>query len=232
MLNLSVLGKRWCHKGWVQPCLLVFLSIILLFSGLSIRSLWGSEGRWAEVAREMMQSGNYFLPTINGIIYFDKPLLSYWAIILFSIKGVVTEASSRMPSAVSGIGAVLLTFAIGRRLFGSRAGMISAMLLLTSVMFLLWSRTASAEMLNLSMVWLVFWIFLMGNNEMRSLHIISLYIVGAVAAFCKGLVGPAVIFASIGFCGTAELLMGLRGKDFTVNQIGRASCRERVSERV
>jgi 4-amino-4-deoxy-L-arabinose transferase-like glycosyltransferase len=197
--------------------LLILLSGTLLLAGLSIRSLWGSEGRWASVVREMMQSGNYFLPTINGKEYFDKPLLSYWAIVLFSFKGFVTEASARLPSVVSGIGAVLLTFAIGRRLFGSLAGTISAMLLLTSVMFIFWSRTASAEMLNLFVVWLALWIFLSDDYRNRLVPVISLYIVGAIAAFCKGLVGPAVIFISIGFCSTIELFIDMRRKDFAMN---------------
>ena len=201
------------RQKWVLPGLLVFLSGVLFLSGLSIRSLWGSEGRWAEVAREMVRSDNYFLPTINGQVYFDKPLLSYWVILLASFKGVVTEGSSRLPSALSGIGAVLLTFAVGRRLFGSRAGAISGMFLLTSVMYLLWSRTASAELLNLFAVWLALWIFLRNDFTNRSLAVISLYVLGAVAAFCKGLVGPAVIFSSIGFSSANEILADLKGKD-------------------
>ena len=75
----------------------------LFLSGLSLRSLWGSEGRWAVVAREMMQTGNYFLPTINGQVYFDKPLLSYWAIIPFSWFTGVTETSARLPGALAGL---------------------------------------------------------------------------------------------------------------------------------
>jgi 4-amino-4-deoxy-L-arabinose transferase-like glycosyltransferase len=212
-------NKGWQGQNWVLPGLLLLMSAILLLAGLSIRSLWGSEGRWTEVVREMIRSGNYFLPTINGKVYFDKPLLSYWAILPFSSKGIVTEASSRLPSAISGIGAVLLTFAIGRRLFGSRAGAISAMLLLTSVMFILWSRTASAEMLNLFTIWLALWVFLTDDYRNRLAPIASLYILGAIAAFCKGLVGPAVIFTSIGFCSTVELFVDLKGKSLSRNTI-------------
>jgi 4-amino-4-deoxy-L-arabinose transferase-like glycosyltransferase len=219
MFDLNAVDKRWYHQIWVLPCILILLSGIMLLTGLSIRSLWGSEGRWAEVVREMIRSGNYFLPTINGRVYFDKPLLSYWTIVLVSFKGVVTEASSRLPSAVSGVGAVLLTFAIGRRLFGNRAGAISAMLLLTSVMFILWARTASAELLNLFAVWLALWFFLADEYRNRLVFVISLYVLGAVAAFLKGLVGPAVIFASIGFCGTVEFFADMKGRPFTISRL-------------
>ena len=72
-------------------------------------------------------------------------------------------------------------------------------------------------MLNLFVVWLALWIFLSDDYRNRPMPIISLYILGAIAAFCKGLVGPAVIFTSIGFCSTVELFMDLKRKDFAMN---------------
>lgn len=92
------------------------LGSIIIFTGLFIRSLWCSEGRWAVISKEMIESGNFFYPTINGVLYFDKPLLSYWAIIPFSLKSGVTEATSRIPSAIAGFCTVIITFIIGRRL--------------------------------------------------------------------------------------------------------------------
>jgi hypothetical protein len=97
-------GQKWTFADYAALAVLVAAAIILFFPGLSLRSLWGSEGRWAVIAREMMLSGNYFLPTINGIVYFDKPLLSYWAIIPFSLISGVTEASARIPGVLAGIG--------------------------------------------------------------------------------------------------------------------------------
>ena len=48
----------------------------LVFFGLGQKSLSGSEDRWAEIARNMLLHHDWFHPTINGEIYFDKPLLS------------------------------------------------------------------------------------------------------------------------------------------------------------
>lgn len=175
--------------------ILIIIGCVLLFPGLSVRSLWGSEGRWAVVAREMMRSGNYFLPTINGEIYFDKPLFSYWAIIPFALKGGVTEAAARMPGVLAGIMTVVLIFVMGRALFGSAAGFLSGMTLLTSFMFVSWARTASGEMLNLLGIWCMLWIFLSGGHAGRPWHLVMLYCTGALVAFCKGPVGPAVAFA-------------------------------------
>jgi 4-amino-4-deoxy-L-arabinose transferase-like glycosyltransferase len=208
-------SKKWLRQDWLHLGFLFSISIILLLTGLSVRSLWGSEGRWAEIAREMIMSGNYFLPTINGLVYFDKPLLSYWAIIPFAINGIVTETSVRMPGALAGIGAVIITFLIGRRLFGNRIGFVSSLLLLTSAMFILWSRTASAEMLNLFAIWLSFWLFISGANRGSTIYVILLYSICAVASFLKGPVAPAVVFFSIIFYSVLEAVILARKNNFT-----------------
>jgi len=207
--------RKWLRQDWQYLGILVLTSIILLFTGLSVRSLWGSEGRWAETVREMLISGNYFLPAINGQTYFDKPLLSYWAIIPFAINGVVTEVAARTPGVMAGMGTVIITFVIGRRLFGSKTGFISSFLLLTSAMFVLWSRTASAEMLNVFAIWLSFWLFTAGAHHGSPVYVIFLYSICAIASFFKGPVAPAVVFSSITFYSVIEALVQTRKNGFT-----------------
>jgi len=46
--------------------LVLILTAILFFARLGARALWSSEFRWAEIAREMLATHNYFWPTING----------------------------------------------------------------------------------------------------------------------------------------------------------------------
>src|SRR5262249_49762572 len=60
-----------------QALAVLLLAASLFLIKLGDRSLWGSEGRWSEVTREMQLTQNYFWPTINGRVYYDKPLLSY-----------------------------------------------------------------------------------------------------------------------------------------------------------
>jgi len=190
---------KWSKEDWLFLVLLVFSGCTIMFTGLSIRSLWGSEGRWAVIAREMIESGNYFMPTINGMLYFDKPLLSYWAIVPFSLKGGVTELTTRLPSAIAGMCSCIITFFIGRRLFDAKTGFISGMLLLTTVMFLFWSRHASADMLNLLFVWLMFWFFIAGGIEGRFLCLLAIYSIGSIGSFMKGPIGLSVALFSMGF---------------------------------
>jgi len=205
--SLPAAPRPWSRHDWSLLLLLVAAGAALLLSGLSIRSLWGSEGRWAVIVREMLSSGNYFLPTINGEVYFDKPLLSYWIIALFALPGGVTEAVTRLPSALAGIAVVLLTFSTGRRLFSVKTGLLSGALLLTSVMFVLWSRTASAEVLNVLSIWLMLWAFVTGGMDGKLGKLIFLYCLGAASAFLKGPVAPAVGLSVIGFYSLVRFLM-------------------------
>src|SRR5437868_9374032 len=60
--------------------LLLGVSAFLLLFGLGARELWGAETRWANIALQMLQTGDYFDPYLKGMPYYDKPLPSYWLI--------------------------------------------------------------------------------------------------------------------------------------------------------
>jgi 4-amino-4-deoxy-L-arabinose transferase-like glycosyltransferase len=171
--------------------ILVLLSLILLWSGLPVRTLWGPEGRSAVIVKEMMQSGDYFFPTINGSIYFDKPLLGYWVMLPGVLIGGLNEAMLRLPSTIAGLGTILVIFFTGQRLFNKRTGIFAALFLATSPMFLLWARTASADMMNTFIIWMMLWVFLLAR-EGRSRYLFMFYMIGAVGSFFKGPVAPAV----------------------------------------
>src|SRR5437764_1228150 len=75
----------------------------LFFARLGDRGVVSEELRWAEVAREMRQTGDYLRPTINGRPYPDKPDGSYWLIVAAShLTGGVDETAARLPAATAG----------------------------------------------------------------------------------------------------------------------------------
>src|SRR5262245_44110547 len=69
--------KTW-RLGFVA---VLALTGALFFLRLGERALWSEEVRWAEIPREMISSGNFLWPTINGHSYYDKPLGSYWLVL-------------------------------------------------------------------------------------------------------------------------------------------------------
>jgi 4-amino-4-deoxy-L-arabinose transferase-like glycosyltransferase len=98
-------------------------ALLFLFWGLGDRGLWASEGRSAEITREMFLSADFLHPTINGEPYFDKPLLSYWFIAIVSaITGRLDEWTVRLPSAISGLLALWATTYLGRKLWSREVG--------------------------------------------------------------------------------------------------------------
>src|SRR5207237_1916513 len=116
--------------------LLLFVSGGLFLPNLGGPSLWDiDEGNNAEAAREMLESDNWRLPTFNFQLRVDKPALLYWLQIFAYRTFGVGEFGARLPSALAGIAAVLLTYELGRLMFGAATGLLAAVLLASAVMF-------------------------------------------------------------------------------------------------
>ena len=131
---------------------LVFWSLAcgLLFLNLGVKGISGSEARWAAIVREMFQSGNFFQPSINFELYFDKPILSYWFIALCAIfnNGIVNELIARIPSALAALATLWATRAITEHLWGRTAAQTAGWIMLTIYSLAFWGRLAEADMLN------------------------------------------------------------------------------------
>jgi 4-amino-4-deoxy-L-arabinose transferase-like glycosyltransferase len=108
----------------------LMLAAVLFFARLGARALWASEFRWAEIAREMQLSSRYFWPTINGRVYYDKPLGSYWLVLAAArLTGGLDENSARLPCAIAGLLGVWFLMLVGRRLYNDRTALLSGLIL-------------------------------------------------------------------------------------------------------
>jgi 4-amino-4-deoxy-L-arabinose transferase-like glycosyltransferase len=95
------------------------------------------EGRYAEIPREMLASGDWVTPRLDGLKYFEKPPLQYWATAaVYSVAGL-SEWSSRAWSVGLAFGCLVLTFAWTRALFGSAAALAALTALAVSPYFLI-----------------------------------------------------------------------------------------------
>lgn len=125
---------------------LAVLSAGLLFYGLGRAPLLGpDEPRYAEVAREMYESGDWITPRLGGIHWFEKPALLYWMVAASYEALGVSELSTRLtPALVASFGAWLLYF-FGRRWRSSRFGYLSAATLLSSGLWIGFGRAATFD---------------------------------------------------------------------------------------
>jgi len=116
---------------------LLAIGMALFFFNLGGRDLWEpDETRYAVIAREMKETGSWILPHFNGEIYSDKPPLFFWLVNLSTfLLNENTSFSNRLPSALAGLGTVLLTFLFGSKLFNPRVGLFSSLILATCVIF-------------------------------------------------------------------------------------------------
>jgi len=179
---------RCAWKGWLEGLLLAGAVVFLLFWAIGQRSLWASEGRWAEITREMFTSGDFFHPTIGGEPYFDKPLLTYWLIAAFSaVSGRLDEFIIRLPSALAAFVTLVCTVYLGRRLWSRQAGWLAGGLLLTSYGLLMYSHVASAETENLAAVMLVVTWYWTRRDRPGFVTFLVFYLIMFVGSHTKGL---------------------------------------------
>lgn len=173
--------------------ILAVVSACMMLIMLNGTDLWApDEPRYAQVAREMQQSGDYILLRLNGDKYPDKPPLYFWLVILASrLTGGINEVSARLPSALAGVGVVLATFAIGRRMFGVRAAFLAGLVLISSVFFLDNARSVHMDLPLTLIVLLMLFVFYhaweRGGAEWWTWPLF--FFLGALGVMMKGPVG-------------------------------------------
>lgn len=118
----------WNRVAFTVVALLVF--VVLWFGNLEYRNLVDpDEGRYAEIPREMLVTGDWVTPHLNDLKYFEKPPLQYWATAVFYRLFGIDEWVSRLWPALTGVAGIALVFFAGLLLYGRRAGALSAMVL-------------------------------------------------------------------------------------------------------
>jgi 4-amino-4-deoxy-L-arabinose transferase-like glycosyltransferase len=104
------------------------------------------EGRYAEIPREMVVTHDWLTPRLNGVKYFEKPPLVYWFTALSIKLFVLSEWSIRLAPGLFALLGCLSLYVTGATLFGRRAGILSAIVLATSVLYYALSRTLILDM--------------------------------------------------------------------------------------
>ncbi len=143
------------RPGRVDRTLLVLLLLavlLLVFEPGRVPLFEPDEGRYAEIPREMLASGDFVTPRLNGVLYFEKPPLYYWSVAAsLAILGP-TELAVRLPGKLAAVAMVLLAVAFARRRWGSRTGLLAGLILATSILLVALARIALIDpMLSLAL---------------------------------------------------------------------------------
>ena len=103
------------------------------------------EGRYAEIPREMVVSGDFVTPRLNGIKYFEKPPLQYWMTAASYKSFGVNEWTARLWPALTGFLGALLVWWVTRRWMGEKAAAIAALFVLSSPYYAFFSQVLSLD---------------------------------------------------------------------------------------
>jgi len=176
--------------------LLILIVLTALFFGIFLGSRPLSvpdEGRYVEIPREMVVTGDYLTPRLNGVKYFEKPPLFYWfeacVIKLFGLN----EWSVRLGPSFFALFGCLAVYYAGTRMFGRLTGLLSACVLATSILYYALSRLISLDMPVSVLLTASLLSFLLGTREpagaTRRLFFWGFYAFAALATLTKGLIG-------------------------------------------
>ncbi len=134
-----------------KPILAVSLLIVLcgylfFFQAGKLALTDPDETFYAQTAKEMVAKGEWITPYLYGKPQFEKPILFYWLVeASYKVFGV-NEFAARFPSAVFGLLGVIAIYFLGNLLFGRRAGFLSALIMATSVEYIILSRACITDM--------------------------------------------------------------------------------------
>ncbi|MEO8343871.1 MAG: glycosyltransferase family 39 protein [Gallionella sp.] len=135
------------HISSKQIWWLIVAVALIWFSNLEYRKLIKpDEGRYAEIPREMVVSGDWTTPRLNDLKYFEKPPLQYWATATAYTLFGEHHWTSRLWTALTGFAGILLVWFAGMRLFGREAANYAAILLGSSMLYVLMAHINTLDM--------------------------------------------------------------------------------------
>jgi len=149
------------------------------------------EGRYVEIPREMVVTGDFVTPKLNGLKYFEKPALFYWMQAASMKIFGINETSMRLWVVIFAILGCLSVFLIGSQCYSIPVGLISSGILATNILYYAHSRIIILDLVTSVFVsgalWCFFWVFVRENHNKKVIG--GMYALAALACLTKGLIG-------------------------------------------
>jgi 4-amino-4-deoxy-L-arabinose transferase-like glycosyltransferase len=166
------------------------LWLVFAFNLGSLPLIDPDEGRYAEIAREMLASGDWIEPRLFGIPYLEKPPLLYWLTGLSFRALGKSETAARLVPTVAAAAGVVAVGAFASRAFGSSAGILAATVLGTSVLYVALARAVVTDMLFSTGISIALLAFLRARERHDARTFALAWLGLAIAVLAKG---PAAI---------------------------------------
>jgi 4-amino-4-deoxy-L-arabinose transferase-like glycosyltransferase len=184
--------------------LLNYWPVLVLCSLAALVLLWGlgkaslddwDEAIFAQISKEMVQSGNWLTLHWEYKPYFKKPPLLMWSTAIFYLLFGVNEFWARAASAFSGIGLIGVTYLIGKFVYGRRVGLFAAVILLSSYQFVRSARFGTTDVMLTLFIFLAVYAYLrLEQNNQRWWYVIGISCgLAVMTKGAAGLVAPGTI---------------------------------------
>lgn len=192
-------SERPFAGSYLLLAIVLIVSIMPYFWGLGKADIQDvDEAAYGEIAREMVASGDWISPTLNGEPFDQHPPLVPW-IMALSIKLLgVTPLAVRLPNALLALVGLFLTYSIARRIAGKGTGILAALALVTAPAYHLMVRDARLDMALMVFIALALWGVVSYLYEPKKYYLILAYIGTALAFLTKGPIGLIVPLFVVG----------------------------------
>ena len=184
-------------SAFSRPVLLALMVALAVgwFTSLGYRDLIRpDEGRYAEIAREMVASGDWLTPRLNDFKYFEKPALQYWATAAAFSSFGISEWTARLWAALTGFAGILLVGFTGLRLFGRDAGLYAAAVTASSFLYVFIAHANTLDMGLTFFLTAAVCAFVLAQHDGqgpagRRNWMLAAWAAAALAVLSKGLIG-------------------------------------------
>lgn len=178
---------RWTSREIRVVVLLLAAAAVLFFSGLGGGTLWDQdEARYAQAAREILQTKDPITLHINGTPWFVHPPLYIWLEALTGWAVGFSEFSARLWSAIFGVVGVLVTYLLGRMLFGVRTATLGALILMTMFQYFVQARLAIFDGMLVAFMLLAAYTFLRSLRDARPHLAVWAFVWAGLGTITKG----------------------------------------------
>ena len=189
--------------------LFTILGLGILFYFIFVHNIWAyalmdvDESRYVSMSKYMFNTKDFLTLYLNKEFFFEKPPLYFWGECLsFALFGKITEFTARFPVALYGAMCGFLTYFMGRKIVSRTYGVVSSLILATSLEFLILSKFAILDIVVSTCVWfsLCFGMLTFFCEEKNKKYFWWLfYIFSGLAVMAKGIPGFVVPFGSMFF---------------------------------